>query len=363
MPTSLTLQEQRLVERIAREPRYWLRTHVPEVVQWEDEIFDLLDRIKGVWEECQKMRVNLGFLLRLETGEGAIDSLSIREFDRLQKRQNQCNSSLIFEINLSGYVIRELDLKCEIEPVSLMVLSQERQAVFFWLGPDFRIYCKGYLWDDRNMLEILKEIKSKKRDRFLSMNDYHKVLDTHFAQYLRDEARELYWFPGKKNQVLQALPERIFQKSLWEFIDREVEGQADREPMFKDESRCDIRVFVDYDLYFIEVKWIGRAAKRLRDRAIVTAETEELSEFDVDRAIGGAYQTKRYIEKNNSVEYDNRIKLGILVVYDAYPEPRTPINYGDEIVDFPLLGVKEYQLVSRSPSVETKDIAKRKGLA
>ena len=253
-------------------------------------------------------------------------------------------------------------MKCEIEPASLMALSQKRQAVFFWLGPDFRIYCNGYLWDDRNKLEILKEIKSKKRDRFLSMSDYHKVLDTHFRQCLCDEARVLYWFPGKKNQVLQPLPERIFQKSLWEFLDREVEGQVDREPMFKDESRCDIRILVDYDIYFIEIKWIGRTAKRLHDRAIVTAEAEEATEFRTNHAIDGAYQTKQYIERNNSVEYDNRIKLGIYVVYDAYPEPRTPIDYGDEIRRFPLLEVKEYQLVSKSPSVETKNIAKRKGL-
>ena len=74
MPTGLTLQEQTLVERMAREPRYWLRKYVPEVVQWEDEICDLLDRIKGVWQECQTMHVNLGFLLRWETGGGAIDS-------------------------------------------------------------------------------------------------------------------------------------------------------------------------------------------------------------------------------------------------------------------------------------------------
>ena len=361
MISKLSSDERRVLTRIAHEPFYWLRKNFPEVKECEDDLFDLIDVIKHVWAGSRQHRINLCFALQLSAEDAKPTSLSIHDYTTLQKRQNSHNSTLVFLVDLKGNVVGEMDMGEEIEPIAVMNLSQMRGIVTFWLGADFKVFCKGYPWDPRNKQEVLKDIKSKRRDRLLSMEDYRTVLDTHYKQCIRDEARVRYWFPGKKNRVLLPEPECIFQKSLWDFLNREVDCIAEMEPMFKDSSRCDVKIFVDnFDLYFVEIKWIGYCAKRRRDRAEITA--EEPTEFGTDRAIDGAYQTKRYIEKNDAIEFDHRIRLGIYLVYDAYPKPAIPIDYGQEIEDFPLLEPAEYHLVTYPPSIETKGIAKRKGL-
>jgi len=363
MSSGLSREERRALRLIADNPFFWIRKQVPEAREWEDELYDLIDNIKAVWEECRTSRVNLCFALRFDVVDPSITVPSIHDFTNLQKRQNLCNSTLVFEIDLRGNVIGEIDMEQEVEPASVMLLSQMRKSVLFWLGSDLEFFFKGYRWDPtRNRREILKDIKSKQRDRLLPMENYRGVLDTHYERCIRGEASVEYWFQGRKNRVLRDAPERIFQKNLVDFLNREVDCiSADPEPMFRDSSRCDVRVFVEnFDLYFIEIKWIGYCARRLRGRAVVTA--EKPFEFGVDRAIEGAYQTKLYIERNNAIEFDHRIRMGIYLVYDAYPKPAIPIDYGQEIRDFPLLDPVEYCLVTDPPSVEAKGIAKRKGL-
>ncbi len=361
MMIDLSEKERRYLRRISDEPWLWLRENFPEAKAWEDELFDLVDVIKAVWSECREYRINLCFAVELNTKDNPDIELTINRFQELQKLQNSCNSSLIFVINLRGNVVDQIDVGQEIVPRDVMYLSHRQGMLMFWLGPELGIYCKGYLWDPRNRREVEKEIKSKRRDQLLSMEDYQRVLDTHYEQCIRDESRVFYWFVGKKNKVLQPNPERIFQKSLWDFLNREVDCVAEMEPMFKDNSRCDVKIFLDnFDLYFVEIKWIGHCASKRRGRAEITA--EEPFEFGVARAIDGAYQTKRYIEKNNAIEFDHRIKLGIYLVYDAYPDPVVPLDYGKEINGYPLLATAEYSLVTYPPSVETKGSAKRKGL-
>jgi hypothetical protein len=358
MSRELTKDEKRTLTRMANEPFFWLRKLVPEVKQWEDQFFDLLDHLKASWQEARGNRINLCFMLEW-TQVGPEAALShVRNVVQLQKKQNAANSTLVFSIDLSGNVIDEIDLATEIEPESVTALSKLRGSLVCWLGADFEIICKGVRWNPKNKGDVLKEIKSKKRDLLLTMDDYQLVLKTHYEQKLRGEASVDYWFPGKRNEILQPRPERIFQKSLWEFFRTEVDCVADREPMFKDYSRCDIRVFTnDYDIYFIEVKWIGHCAVKKRESPIVSAEHAE--EADIRSAIAGALQTKLYIEKNNSIQYDNRIKLGIVLVYDAYPTPRIPIAYPEEIQAFPLVESVEFALVTTPPSVLAKEMARR----
>lgn len=254
-------------------------------------------------------------------------------------------------------MIGELDVEDEIDPSAIRMLSTMREAVVFWLGPELEILCKGITWNPKHKLEILRDIKSKRRYQLLSMDNYREVLTIHFEQHLRDEARTSYWF--QKNKLLNPNPEKIFQKSLLAFLTDEVDCNADREPMFKDGSRCDVRVVLDdYDMFFIEIKWIGFSAVKRNN----TVTGNHPNEFRVDRAIDGAFQTKRYIDKNNQSQFDHRIRLGIYLLYDAYPKPVIPIDYGKEIQDCVLLDIMEFALVSESPSIETKGIAKRKGL-
>ena len=120
-----------------------------------------------------------------------------------------------------------------------------------------------------------------------------------------------------------------------------------------------MKIFLDnFDLYFVEIKWVGFCAKRVRGRSEITAERP--TEFGVSRAKDGAYQTKRYIENNNALEYDHRIRLGIFLVYDAYPDGIIPITYGPEIEEFPLLEIMEYHLATKLPSQETRGITSYK---
>ncbi len=357
MRSNLSVDELHILKRLAGEPFFWVRQLAPEVKAWDDEFYDLVDTIKQVWDQSKQNRINLAFALKLEIGRAESDAATIRDFSTLQHKQNASNSTLIFQIDLAGKVIEEIDTKDEIDPAAIAALSQMREIVIFWLGPDLEIFCKGSKWTPKNKREILKDIKSKRRNRILSMEDHHTVLRTHFEQCIRDEARDNYWF--KRNEILQPTPEKIFQKSLWRFLNDEVDCSADREPMFKDGSRCDVRVFLDnYDMYFIEIKWVGFSAVKRDD--VVNAKNP--NEFRSERAIDGAYQTKRYIEKNNSPDFDHRIRLGIYLVYDAYPKPIIPIDYGVEIKNCALLEVIEFPLAYYPPSVETKGIAKRKGL-
>jgi hypothetical protein len=357
MTPDLTKEERQTLARIADEPFYWLRQVLPELKDSEDLFFDLLDQLKASWGEARKYRINLCFILELVETDPNKALYRVSEVAALQKHQNDSSSKLVFSIDLRGNVTNEIDMGSEIEPSSVTTLSQLRKAIVFWLGPDFEIICNGVLWNPKNKAQVLKEIKSKKRDLLLPMDDYRAVLTTHYEQYVRGEAGVLYWFTGKKNEVLQSSPERIFQKSLCTFLRTEVDCIADPEPMFKDFSRCDVRVFVDYDLYFIEIKWIGFCAVRQKDPPIISA--EHPAEFIVDQAIAGAYQTKIYIEENNSAEYDNRIRMGIIVVYDAYCPPRTPINYPSDVKSFPLIDTMDFKLVTLAPSVKAKELASK----
>jgi len=360
MAKSLTAEEHLRIRRLAQEPYHWVKKLVPELMKmWDDEFFDLVDTIKDVWQKSIKNRINLTFVLRWEIADAAPTANTIHDVSVLEQRQNKSNSTLLFEIDLAGKVVDEIDFIDEIDPQAVSEYSRIRNLVVFWFGPDLEIYCNGYRWNPKNKHEILRDIKSKRRDRLLSMENYQEVLRLHFEQYIHDEARADYWF--QKNELLQPSPEKIFQKSLLGFLTDWVDGNADREPMFKDGSRCDVRVFLDNnDLYFIEIKWVGFSAVRHRDNTVSSSSPHE---FGRDRAINGAYQTKRYIDKNNEPGFDHRIKLGIYLLYDAYSTPIIPIDYGDEIRGCSLLDIVEFPLVSCSPSVETKGIAKRKGLA
>jgi len=359
MAKSLTLEEQRRLDRIAQEPYQWIRTEAPEEVkEWDDELFDLVDKIKGIWQQSRAARINLAFVLRWENTDASSSIGRIQDLAFLQKKQNESNSSLLFEIDLAGKIVDEIDFNNEIDPAAVSELSHLRKVLIFWLGAELEIFFDGRKWFAKNKQEILKDIKSKKRERLLSMNDHHEVLRLHFERYLRDESRETFWY--QKNELLMPTPERIFQKSLFGFLMDQVDCYADREPMFKDGSRCDVRVFLDnLDLYFIEIKWVGYSVVRNKEDII---DPKERREFKRDRAIDGAYQTKRYIDKNNEPDFDHRVKLGIYLLYDAYPKPIIPIDFGDEIRNCPLLDVVQFSLISHPPSVETKGIAKRKGL-
>jgi hypothetical protein len=354
----LSLEEKRRLRKVANEPVWWVREHVPELKSWEDEFSDLIDNLKAIWEECRLTRVNLCFILRWDIVSPSASIPSIQEFKELQRKQNLSNSSLIFEIDMEGKIIDEIDIGEEIEPACVTNVSQMRKVVMIWLGADFEILVNGIRWNPDNKLEILRNIKSRKRYQLLSMNNHRDVLNIHYEQYVRDEAGMSYWFSGYTNKILDAKPELRFQKSLYIFLSNEVDGLVEIEPMFKDHSRCDIRVVLEnFDIYFIEIKWIGFCAVKKRDSPVISAEKPE--EYKVARAIAGAFQTKIYIDKNNSVEYNNRIKLGILVVYDGYSPPKGPIKYPDEIEKHPLIDTIEYPLVTASPSVASKMMAKK----
>lgn len=358
---SLPPEERIILTRIGNEPRYWIRRYFSELQSaHHDTFFDLLDRFKALWEESRLTRIDLCFVLRLDSVGSTTPPHTITDLIGLQREQQAAQYRAVFEVDLQGKIIGSIDIGSEIEPVAVRQLSQIEEAAVFWLGPEFEIFCKGFPWTPKHKSEVLREIKSKKRRSVLSMTDYMAVLNTHFEQHVRDEARMKYWF--KRNELLQPSPEELFQQSLWSFIDSEVETlEVSREPMFKDASRCDIKVIAEnLDLYFIEVKWIGKSAVRKRDKDTVVGTPPH--KFTVARAIDGAYQTKLYIEKNNSTEYDNRIRLGIYLVYDAYDPPQTPIAYGSEIDGFVLLKPVEFSLLSVAPSRATKGIAQAKGL-
>ena len=106
--------------------------------------------------------------------------------------------------------------------------------------------------------------------------------------------------------------------------------------MFKDGSRCDVRIFVDdFDMYFIEIKWIGFSAARRRKSTVISKASDGVQEWL--EQLMEHFRRSDYIEKNNNQYFDHRIRLGIYLVYDAYPKPRTPIDYGKEIRDCALL--------------------------
>jgi hypothetical protein len=356
MTLRLTSQEAAKLKRFTDEPWTWLRENVEEVVARESEFYTLLEEVKVVWEEYRTNRINLAFLINWSTANNVAGLLNIKDVSLIQKRQNSQNSQLIFEIDLAGFVLDEIDLGSEIDPASITLISQSRSAVILWFGNNLDVFCKGIKWNPKNKSETLKEMKLKKRD-LLPLTDYKRILKTHFEQYVKGEAGFNYWFPGKKNKILQSSPEKLFQKSLFMFLKNECECDASPEAMFKNSSRCDVRAAIDYDVYFFEIKWIGYCATKKEGSAVISA--DEPREETVDNAIAGAYQTKAYLEDNNSAEYDNKIKLGVIVVYDGYPERHVPISYPDEINKFPLLETAEFALVSLTPSVLGKKAAKQ----
>ena len=355
MGSTLSPEEQRLMKRVADEPFYWVRENCPEVKRWDDEFYDLVDNIKDVWEQCRVTRVDLCFILKLDMTTTSSTTKTIQDYTELQKKQNLAHSHLVFEIDIVGKVIDEIDMKEEIEQVSVMILSRTRNAVVFWLGPDLEIFCHGLPWTPKKKAEILKDIKLRKRDRLQSMENYPDLLKTHYEQYLL-AAGVNYWFEGRKNEVLVPKPEKKFQHSLFMFLRDSVEGVVDHESMFKDYSRCDVRVLQEnFDIYFIEIKWIGYCAVKKKGEQVISAENP--TEVKVESAVAGALQTKIYIDKNNHKDYDNRIRMGIVVVYDAYPVPKT-INYPKEVREHPLIDTLQFPLVTDPPSVVSKAIVK-----
>jgi hypothetical protein len=359
MTTKVTTEEKAELKRLGDDAWYWLRKNAPEVANWETELYDLIDRMKGLLEQYRTNRISLAFLISWSRSGGGLGVTTIADIPLLQKQQNFANSQLVFEMDLDGVVLGEpLDLGAEIDPTSIMHLSSMRSATIVWFGNDLDVYYNGLKWNPKNKSETLKEIKSKKRDRLLPITDQKAILRIHYEQFIKNESGVHYWFPGKKNEILQSAPEKIFQKSLYMFLKNDVDCIAGLEHMFKDSSRCDIRASVDYDIYFFEIKWIGFCAVKKRDSAVVSA--IKPNELDIDSAIAGAYQTKAYIEQNNSIEYDDKIKLGVMVVYDAYPKSRIPIDYPQDLRDFPLLDTAEFALVTTTPSVLGKTLARRR---
>jgi|SRR5215213_5250015 len=353
-----TSEEATKLKRVGDEPWYWLRENVPEVGPWEREFYDLLENIKVLWEQYRVNRINLAFLVNWSTASTSSGSQHIKDVSMIQKKQNAGNSQFIFEINLEGFVRDEIDMGTEIDPTMIAVFSQARDAVIIWFGDSLDILYKGMKWNPKNKAETLKEMKLKKRDKLMPLIDYKKILDIHYQEYIRGEAGVDYWFQGKKDKILLNSPERIFQKNLFMFLKNDCECDAALEPMFKNSSRCDVRASIDYDIYFFEIKWIGLCATKKENTDVISAENPR--EESIKNAIAGAYQTKTYIEQNNSVQYDNKIKMGIVVVYDGYSPPQTPIDYPAEIRDFPLLDTAEYQLVTLTPSALGKQLAKQK---
>lgn len=357
MTSKVTAEETIRLKRVADEPWYWLRENVPEVAQWEKDLYAFLESVKVVWQEYRTNRINLAFLVNWSKSTPPTGALNINDVASIQQVQNAANSRLIFEVDLAGGILDAIDIGSEIDPTSIKIISQTREAVVVWFGDNLDVFYKGMRWDPKNKAETLKEMKLKKRDQLLALIDYRQILNTHYEQYVRGEAGFYYWFPGEKNKVLQSSPERIFQKNLYMFLKNECECDASLEPMFKDSSRCDVRASMDYDIYFFEIKWIGFCATKKKGSAVISADKPR--EERVENAIAGAYQTKEYIESNNSIQYDNKLKLGVVVVYDGYPEARIPITYPPEITLSPLLETAEFALVTATPSTIGKKLAKQ----
>jgi len=187
--TIISDEEKQFFNRVANEPFFWIRKYVEEVKHCEEEFFSLVDTLKRIWEECRIYRIDLGFALRICIEENPQTSLTISDYKKLQKQQNESNSTLIYEVDLVGNILGEIDLGQEIEPFAVMNFSKMRDNVVFWLGHELQIFCKGYEWVPKNKQDILKEIKSKRREKLLSMGNYRAVLDKHYEQCIRDEAR------------------------------------------------------------------------------------------------------------------------------------------------------------------------------
>jgi len=189
---NLSNEDLQTVKRLSKEPYFWIRKIMPEVKDYEDDLFDLIDKLKGVWEDCSAERIYFSFALTLEEKHDTTQGLTISNYQELQKRQLSANGQLIFEIDLKGQIVSEINLGQELDPRIVTVFSQQRNLIVFWLGPDFSIRCKGVAWDNRDTIEVLRDIKSRRGYRFRPIEDLKEVIQSHFQEYVLDEKRIVY---------------------------------------------------------------------------------------------------------------------------------------------------------------------------
>src|SRR5438105_3454299 len=134
----LSPEERRILRRIADEPTYWIRQYFPELQStYHDVFFELVDRLKALWQNVRPTRIDLCFALRMEITQGCPQTID--DTMELQRLQQEANRRRVFEIDLAGNIVGQIDCEAEIEPVAAQQLSRGRNIALFWLGPDFQI--------------------------------------------------------------------------------------------------------------------------------------------------------------------------------------------------------------------------------
>jgi hypothetical protein len=150
-------------------------------------------------------------------------------------------------------------------------------------------------------------------------------------------------FVANNSQLLENKPEDRFRESLRAFLKENMKNDIlfGKEYILENFNRLDINIFDDYgDLYFIEVKWVGKSINPDGDRILTEYTSNDINPAAVNQSI-------RYIKE--LFESKQNIKIGYLAVFDArYEEMQdTFSNFDEELI--PPEDMKYYKLFKKIP--------------
>lgn len=206
------------------------------------------------------------------------------------------------------------------KPVIGFLVSPDASLHYFIDGED---YGDGifYTSDARRGYECLKTIDCLEE----VLDDYRKSLqhqDTYLKFFVNKSSLKAFYriarpaiseeeFLRTNRQLLANKPEELFREDLRNFIKRKMKVVVTREDMLENLDRLDIKIYDEAgrDLYFIEVKWVGKSINAAGDGYGV--KYEEKPRINSDAVV----QVVEYIDE--LMKDNQNIKIGYLAVFDA----------------------------------------------
>lgn len=288
------------------------------------DFFHLYSKLNDQWQKLKKHSINI-----------CID---------LQKVVNY-NVSFNIESVFNCFIkealtnqTKHINLSCSLETGELKILSQsfheeeqiksdltaksytEKSFLISFSKTGIDVYANGVLAIDNSTTTVYGSINEK---LLAPIEKYKELLAGFYEDHIKNDRNERYLLTNTtcpaewktkvaaNPYILINKPENKFQIDLSLYLRNNCSDIILNEVLNDDDDRYDIWVAnSEQEIYVFEIKWLGKSI----------TETGNFTTYNNKRAIEGAYQLNHYLktsEEQSKANPKNRIRQGILVVFDA----------------------------------------------
>jgi len=216
--------------------------------------------------------------------------------------QNNIDTENIITLNYSGLLLDEVYTELIETGEEASNFTTENDVLLFLInGCSLQVFYKGMIIAEPPLDKRIGQLTGKE----LPISEFRALLRKFHDTKVKKEQGFLYW-ENKKEFILLKRPEKHFRKHLANFLkENTFDAVIEEYSVNGTDDKVDIAVYTrDFQLYFFEVKWLGKSEKC--------------------RYEGSSAQNclnSGLLQLNMYLKTETKAKSGVLVVFDGRREP------------------------------------------